>query len=47
LKIWVKTDLITTIDHHISNKKELLSKTNVKIMLLNPDWQKKNKPKEA
>jgi len=28
--IWAKTDLITTIDHHTSNRKELLSNSKCK-----------------
>ena len=40
-----QTDHITTIDHHISNRKALLSNSNVKIMLQKPWWPRRKKQK--
>jgi len=44
--IWAKTDLITTIDHHTSIRKALLSNSNVKIVPQQPNWPRKRKIKQ-
>ena len=45
--MWVKTDLITTIDHHTSTSIAVVSNSNVKSLPQKPYWPRKNKPNRS
>ena len=45
--IWAKSEFITTFDHHIPTRRELMSNSNIIFCLKNHDGQEKNKPNRS